>query len=79
MTSSERHNLIARFDLFCFNTILLRRFSGKNIKKKFEEIEDISELHLLNKYCLVLNQKKTIYCKIKCGKRYITHRKKDAI
>ena len=35
-----------------------------------EEIEDVSELHLLNKYCLVLNQKKTtIYCKIKCGKR----------
>ena len=23
-----------------------------------EEIEDVSELHLLNKYCLVLNQKK---------------------
>ena len=26
--------------------------------KKIEEIEDISELHLLNKHCLVLNQKK---------------------
>ena len=23
-----------------------------------EEIEDVSELHLLNKYCLVLNKKK---------------------
>ena len=64
------HNLIARFDLFCFNPILLRRFSCKHIKKKLEEIEDVSELHLLNKYCLVLNQrKKTIYYKIKCGKR----------
>ena len=40
MTSSGGHNLIARFDLFCFNTILLRRFSCKNIKKKFEEVED---------------------------------------
>ena len=41
-----------------------------NIYIKFEEIEDISELHLLNKYCLVLNQKKKpIYCKIKCGER----------
>ena len=27
-------------------------------KKNFEEIEDISELHLLKKYCIVLNQKK---------------------
>ena len=34
MTSLGRHNLIARFDLFCFNTILLRRFSYKNIKKE---------------------------------------------
>ena len=52
MTSSGRHNLIARFDLFCFNTILLRRFSCKNMKKKIEEIEDISELHLLNNQVL---------------------------
>ena len=35
----------------------LRFLSSKNekIKKKFEEIEDISELHLLSKYSLVLN------------------------
>ena len=58
MISSGRHNLIAQFDLFCFNTILLKRFSCKNILKKLEEIEDISEWHLLNNYCLVLNKKK---------------------
>ena len=49
-------------------------------KKKIQEIEDKYEFHLLNKYCLLLNQKKKpIYCKIKCIKRKNTNRKKDAI
>ena len=37
---------------------MIKKIFLQKYKKKFEEIEDISEMHLLNKHCLVLNQRK---------------------